>query len=669
MPSYDVRINEVGYNFGPRGGISPGRTLTDPGTPSRVGTIAVPSFHHGPGQTIYRDQSQYYRGSKVDTTRMGAVLPAGTTTLEYSHDTARFDGLHGANFCQINSKLFIVQPEEILELTHGDPSDSAPTVRVKEGADSWVTLTAGVKFTGSWARWRGKVIFGTERAAAGGEILGGDSSARYALSKPIIYDIATNVFSELAVDAWEYASFLVSSGGTLWWIQNRGMFAAPQLYWTDDTETDFGAITEANTYGPFRVEQGGYCTWLHMVGPHILIFKRDGAIIGVDQSKIWTNYTPERGFLEDDLFGHGVIQYMANLAVLDKSGALMFSPTNLELQSMEPSTVQSYPSIADDNFMGNITTMTVRNPHLYAFGTSPNGTVLYVGAEYANEGFFFASDHGVYAAPTTPPTGTSFKVRSSKVRGTANHRLRAPVAGTTYSETPRACTVYHHGGTHSHLYVAHQGDSDSKLKVYKIDITDPGWRYGPPVVAAGELYTSRLAGTDQMAGSTKIPLQVRGWAAVEGGTLSVSLGVDEGSPTLVGTLTSTGAFGFKVPELLRSTAGRTLTVKLSTPADADFRLECPLFVDFLYTPEHDDAITVSVVVGEIPDNMMGMPFGAGRLPMEDLLDLHNSATDLEFAWGAVWPVWIEQVSVKQLEPEQGRGQGTYLVQLQCRRLD
>ena len=678
--SFDVRLDEEPYNFGARGGLKLGKSLTSPSPAMQVGTIEIPSFHHGPGQVWGRDPEQYLHGTKVDTSRPGLLLPAGAVNLRHDGSTADFDGLHTANFCQVNNKVFLITPNRILEMNHG--SNTWASVK---------TPAANVRLTGSFVRWRGKVIFGTEKAPVAA--LGGDGSDRYAESSPVVYDIATNAFSEALTSAY-FTSHLASAKGAVWWIQNRGRFAAPRLFWSDDTETDFGSFAGARIYGPFDLEMGGYCTSLYMAGPHILIFKRDGSIVGVDESKLWTTYTAERGQIGDDLFGHGVQQFLDALVFQGDQGALAFNPANLGLDSIEPSIIQPYMGRADKHVMGRVTAFTVRNQELYAFGRCNAGTVMYQGGRYGQDGFRYSSDYGMYATPTVASSASAgvFRLRQaaggSALRSAAgSFTLRKPAAGETFDEIPRAATIYRHTGPeHHHIFVAHQVEATSKLRIYQIDLPDPAWQFGPAELAQGELWTSRITG--QVKGVSQLPLQIRGYAAFStdsalSGTsdepaapspFSASIAVEEGQFALAGSVDHSGMFVLPMPEGVKGVPGRFFRGYLQTPDNAEFRLEMPLYLDVMYARDSvgtADHVTIAVTVGDQLDNIGGAVLRESpRNAVERLLALENSRISLEFHWGSVWSIFVEKVEAQQADAEHSEqvDPGQYIVTLECRRL-
>jgi hypothetical protein len=678
--SFDVKLDGEPYNFGARGGLKLGRSITSPSPALQVGTIEIPSFHHGPGQVWGRNPQQFLRASRVDTSREGLLLPAGDTAKRLDGSTADFDDLHGAAFCQVNSRVFLITPNRIYEMDHGG-----------NAWNSVHTPPAGDRLTGSWARWRGQIIFGVEKAPAAA--LGGDGSDRYAESSPVVYNIATNAFfGGLAVPQYA-ASHVVSAKGSIWWIQNRGLFAAPRLYWSDDSETNFGSFGAGRLYGPFDIEMGGYCTWLYMAGPHILIFKRNGSIVGVDESKLWTSYTTERGPVGDDLFGHGTTQYLNTLVFKSEQGALAFNPGNLGLDSIEPSRVQPYMALADLSLMGLTTAFTTRSSELFAFGRSPNGCVMYVGSRYGEVGFRFASDYGIYAVPSAAAQLSTGVFRLRKAAGGSQLRpttggtrtLRQLAAGEVFDETPIAATVYRHTGPeHYHIFVAHKVDTTNKCRVYQIDLADPAWRTGPATVVAGNLYSSRLLGVGK--GVSQLPLQIRGYAsfsaAPEGAITEpaaaapfrVDLAVEENQFSTIGTAVNSGMYVLPMPPGVSGQPGRFFRLRLDTPANLNFRLELPIYLDVLFAHESvgtADHVTLIVTVGDIADNLGNTVLrDSPHNAVEHLVALENTGIPLEFHWGSTWQVFVEKVEAIQASMEHSEQvePGQYIVTLECRRL-
>jgi len=487
----------------------------------------------------------------------------------------------------------------------------------------------------------------------------------------------------------------VSNRNTLWWVQNHGKYGAPELYWTDDASTDFGSITEANTFGPFTIPMGGYCTALHMAGPNILVFKRDGTIVGVDEQKIWTPYTPERGFLEDDLFGHGVQQYLDWVVVPDSSGSLLFQPSQLSITSIEPSFIQGYPAYTNDYFMGRATVFAVRDTSLYAFGnTKDNSITMYEGKKFVDGSFSYASDYGIFASPAVVAGvgGEAFTVQdSTEAEGSTlrpsdpadAQQIRTPVASTVTDEEPVAAHVsrHTHGGTeHYHMYVATRRTTDDYVKIYTIQIPTPGYKSGPNTLdTVSRLITSKLWGSGSDSGLTKIPLQVRGYldttAIVGSGTPSVifTLGLDEASPQTVGITQSTGIFSLPMPAPLNTSAGRALTLDMWMATGAGWRLELPLFVDYLISPDSgvgDDFVTLTLTLGEVGNLKSIKHQEMTNEDVDTMLALKHTSVSLEFHWGATWTCWVESVDIVEATPNRGGPDldGVYVVRLTLRRL-
>ncbi len=694
MRDFDVKIDDESYNFGTQGGLGLGKATIEPGGtggPLEIGTLVIPSLHHGPGQTVQRDPEQYLKGERLDVGRPGLALPAGGLTTIYTGVADVFDSIHGSSFFEVDGVLKLITPKAVFDI------DTAHAVTV-EGGDS--VLTGSESYTGSWARWRGKIILAVEANATGGDVVGGDTSTRSeggdATSEgaPIIYDVSADSYTQLVTPGtWEYPTRIVTNRNSLWWVSNHGRYGAPELYWTDDAATDFGSISEANTFGPFTIPMGGYCTGLHLAGPHILVFKRDGTIIGVDEQKIWTPYSPERGFLEDDTFGHGAQQYLSVVVVPDKSGALLFDPNTLQILSADPSFVQQYPAYTNESFMGIANVFSVRGAELYTCGITKDGSVvLYVGTRFEDGSFAYASDYGVFAAPgiVAGVTGEPFTVQDvvdaegSEFRPAATPQtFRAPTASTVADEEPVASHVsrHTHGGTlHYHLYLANRRVADSFVKIYAVDIPTPGYTTGPTTLATKTRFTtSKMWGASGDSGQTKIPLQLRGYldtTAISGSgapSINFSLGLDEAGLQVVGTANASGIFALPMPAPLNEAAGRAITVDALATNGAGWRLELPIFVDYLIAPESGigkDYVNISLTIGETSNLLSINQQEMSNEIIDRLLKLKNTAVNLEFHWGSLWKVWVEQVSLLQAKPNTGGPNldGIYVVRLSLRRL-
>jgi hypothetical protein len=91
---------------------------------------------------------------------------------------------------------------------------------------------------------------------------------------------ATNTWAESSI----HGSYAFSAKNKMWWASNGCISdgtasVPPNLYWTDDA-------TLAVKAGPYPLDTGGLVTWLHTLGPYVLIMKEDGCVYGVDEDGV-----------------------------------------------------------------------------------------------------------------------------------------------------------------------------------------------------------------------------------------------------------------------------------------------------------------------------------------------------------------------------------------------
>jgi hypothetical protein len=101
-------------------------------------------------------------------------------------------------------------------------------------------------------------------------------------------------------------------------------------------------------------------------------------------------------------------------------------------------------------------------------------------------------------------------------------------------------------------------------------------------------------------------------------------------------------------------------------------LEFPLFLDVLTwagSTSDYDAASLTITLGEL-DEWAGKKAEATHLAAEALIALRRTFTTIETHWGITWTVFVEDVVVKQVEPDKNdeRMPGVYAATLMLRRI-
>ncbi len=154
MKSYDILINSEPYLFGSGGGIDLGSALLEPGTPKQLGTMHIPSAHHGFGQAVARDpmQAGEIAGWEVDR---GVLVPAGGITQLTTVNDA-FSALSGAPDRMVatfveNNRMYVVFPRKIVEIDGELVAAVVANAPVDfPSAGDHCVYTSAVKWRGSW---------------------------------------------------------------------------------------------------------------------------------------------------------------------------------------------------------------------------------------------------------------------------------------------------------------------------------------------------------------------------------------------------------------------------------------------------------------------------------------------------------------------------------------
>ena len=226
---YDLKIGGVPYLLAASPGGVGGRSIrfgkiqTEPGPLGEMGTIQIPSFHHGFGQTVARDMRGVYRSLDVDLSTPGVAILGGVrATVWTSTETDEFYDGQGGGIAKFRYLGVPTNEEYLFFITARRIHQVVPST----GARTEVHELDSTKyaFTGSWCQYKGSLYFGVESNQ--------DGSARgYWGNRLIRYEIATAIWS--VVD-WCRSSRVHAAKGKFWWVENQGLLGTPQVYWTDD---------------------------------------------------------------------------------------------------------------------------------------------------------------------------------------------------------------------------------------------------------------------------------------------------------------------------------------------------------------------------------------------------------------------------------------------------
>lgn len=641
IKSHDIEIAGEPYLFGSKGGISLGDARLEPSNPRQLGTIVIPSAHHGFGQEVSRDPNAALTISEL-LVEPGVLLAAGaqphsigTVTDGFSTEGAVYPK-RPSNFFVAGGKTFFILPRSIQEYD----GDSAPIGRVAAPID-FPAAGDQTAYT-NWCRWRGKIIIGIESKPS--SVAFGDSSQRYGY-KYCEYDIGTDTFTNKVAGGDVAASFIAAGPNAIFRIVNYGLRKPPELWIGDDPNVDFGSIS---WIGPIYVHKGGYCTNLYAYGPHILIMKREGVMLGVDTGNVFSPLIDFDYNIEDDLFGTSIKPWLGWLLLVYKDGLLRFDPNSLTRAEVSPADVQFLIGAEDTvDQPGTVYACAVQGREVYAASSPSPGqdiTIMTRGVAY-EDGFFWSTYH-----------------------------LKDLTAG------PRGCHIYKTTGGQSRFVTIGRQSTTDDAKLNAINIYGPGNSVLPAAYDSGGIYTSsRLTAEGSAHGLSVRPLQVRFWRSLPSATYTANLIIEGVATVALGTVSAgTGGVRLDVPDNANVLIGRNFQFQLvstNAPSSGSVeRVEFPISIDYEFCPNTDDAISITVLAASGQVNRMGGAHSmedAGRIQLDNLLALSNTRQEITFPEdGRSWQVLVEEVTSEFAWPaEESSGSPGWYVKLFCRRLD
>src|SRR5574341_532544 len=653
LKSPDIIIGSEPYLFGPKGGVNIGDARMEPGVPRQVGTITIPSAHHGFGQEIANHDPQAAQLVSKFWAEPGFLLAGGSPATSAINmagwvDVRAFPAVLPDRPAQVFhaysgdgvKRTFIVLPRSIYEY------DGTTTPVLRLSAPSSFPATETIQYT-NVARWRGKFIIGMENLIVPAPGSEDDATARYGY-KYAEYDIKTNVFANKTAGGDVAVSYVAATANAVFRIVNFGRYRTPELYIGDVPTVNFGSVA---WIGPIYVHKGGNATNLYAYGPHLLIFKREGVMLGMDTGEVFNPLLEVRDST-DDLFGGSVEPFGGHLLITTGTDLFLFDPQTLEYRNVSPPDVQAYIS-ADASLTrpAIVRSVKVRGNEVFAVCTSTltsNASVVARGVMH-EDGLHWTQYHSI--ATDGEPRGCGFYETSG-----GDARFLAIVRDTTLDVG------------HAHVH---------SLKLYGAGLST----FPEAYVGSGSYKSARVAADGVANGLSCRPLQVRFWrGTVGGGGHAVSLIIEDGSPISLGTVApGTGGVRLDIPDSAGSVRiGRYFQVQIDETgavptADAVQRIDFPLCIDYEFAPNVKDALTIVIHASSEQINRMGGEWitRSGRKILDDLSTLHNTRVVVEFPEdGVQWPVWVEEVETKMESPTGVRtGSPEWYVILHCRRLD
>lgn len=663
MKSYDILIDSEPYLFGNKGGIALGSSLMEPGSPREVATIVIPSAHHGYGQMVNRDPE---KAETLDALEVGEgfIMPAGNehasspntitdafwtgaiTGSQYTPDTNFHARPVGSLFVPDTGKFFIIFPRKIIEF---DPNSYGAVTRLTapvSGGDFFA-------YTGAVARWRNQYVFGIESTGVAIAPPGDDSQRQGEFWAS--YTTYTDVFANQTADAIDM-SHVVTTANKAVRIDNIGRNFPPALYVADDPTSDFGSLT---WIGPIHIPGGGYCTGMYLLGPHVVLAKSTGQLMGMDTGEVFSPLVNTEHSRYDDFFGANARHWLNYFIIPSSVNILRLDPSTLQLVPFDPPSVQGHNMIsAMDSPARQFCVATRGTEELYVFGNDSSTTAattlfLVKGRLYPDGKFAYTSQRQL---TTTFP---SHARHITVVRGHPSVNGRDVIVMVSQDVSSPA---------NAHIHVVYEYPYSLNYSVMSAYATNPMY------------VSSRVSADGVAAGLTIKPLQVRLWRDTDempaGGTnrWTVMISIEDGTFVSIGTIApGTGQVTFPIPSTTPD-LGRYFQIKIvGSVLDGTVHqhIAFPIAIDYAFVPNTKDAIVIKVEATSEQINKLGGEWtrDSGRSITDRLIDLRGLVKTVEFTDGSQWSVLIEDVGAAMVANEEPRTNSpTWLVTLDCRRL-
>jgi len=599
--SYDVQLNSVPYLVvkDEKTGVPAvvlGSAPKEPGQPGEITTIRFDTFHRGPGGPIDRGEGKYVV-SFADVYTPGYIYNGGTASVyTYGTDLSQ-TGFLGGSFRDVSNGttvyVFFILPKGVLRYT---PSDGAIS-KVKDPP-------AGCYFTGSRAQFKGKWWLGVESAARVADHM-------------VTFAPATGTWADTTV----HGSHVFAAKNKMWWAENKGVTTSPELNWSEVADL-------STVVGPYPLDTGGFVTWLHTLGPWVLVMKQDGNVYGVDEDGVWVPVIKGNAvFWSDPLFGHGALEYQGRLLVPGYGQLLCVDSASLQTTELHPIKVQRGAVFGYGDPTPKITRLddtlaAVVQEVIWKFGEYP-------------EGIAWSSIH----------SGESL----------AGHAVQAIIQDPLSVLDNRLLICYCEG---------------SNTKIASQRIPSANMYYPPATVDTFCSVTSQKnPGEGAFSGVSKRPQRVRGWASTAGWQIWVRTDID--SLRLCGTTAAEGPWAFDIPSTVA--IGRYVDLNVLSPNPGVWSyLALPIYVDCYAVPSATDDMTITILASQEQLHNAGGAWT--RRNSKDIFDALDAlvGTSTTLLWGGPWngTTWTVLVLAVQMTELEGpaRTEGQKAIKVFLRRL-
>ena len=523
-----------------------------------------------------------------------AVFP---TALTAANITALYNAGIGSTVPGLDTYVFFILPKGVLRYI--------PTT----GVISLVKAPpANFYFTGSRAQFKGKWWLGVE-------------DVDRVSGHMVTFAPASGTWADTTV----HGSHVFAAKNKMWWAENKGVTTSPELNWSE--------VADLSTpVGPYPLDTGGFVTWLHTLGPWVLVMKQDGNVYGVDEDGVWVPVIKGNSVQRSDpLFGHGSLEHQGRLLVPGYGQLLCIDSSSLQTTDLHPSRVQR----------GNVIPITQFNPRPILARLDDTVVAGISGGiwrldEYPEGLFWNILDEGNSGALLI--TQAMIQDPLSPI----DNRLLSVFRWPTFSYTG----------------------------IFSICLPSADRLFAPTSVASDGYVTSQKNAGDGLAsGVSKRPARVRGWASAAGWKAYV--GTDVGTAILCGTTAAEGPYAFDVPAAVA--IGRYVFVKPVSPTTAAWKyLSLPIYVDCYAVPSATDDMTITILASQEQLHNAGGAWT--RRNSKDIYDALSAlvGTSTTLLWGGPWngTTWTVLVLAVQMTELEGpaRTEGQKAIKVYLRRL-
>jgi len=421
------------------------------------------------------------------------------------------------------------------------------------------TPAANTSFTGSVAKHKGLLYFPIEGDTA-------HATPRQAVGMAR-YHIKNHTFAAPGdvANAANFASRVVSSRNTFWWVQNKGLGGVPEIRAHPDP-TD---PPPANVAGPFSLSPGNYCTGLLRFGYWVRVAMADGNLHGIDEEGINAPFLPEVTAVPGTQMGSLPAAFLDRVAVAAPTRIYGLDLASLEVADITPSVLQQ---AVDWEPVDNA-------PALFSDGVELWAAVHDVGSDGGENAI------ALWRLMQYPDGQTAWsKVAQARPSGTAGEVLNA-----------QAMLIWDAGPLGRYAYILCQRSSTTTGLVVKLRLPKPG--NAGSITSAYETANALLRTPYYRARSmvTAKYLQVRGFQRTAPALKqSFQFEVDGAAAVLLGDVTTAGPFSLPFPATVAA-LGRMVRLALSEDPG---HLALPLFIDYFEVPSSTDEMTIDLLAAD-----------------------------------------------------------------------